>query len=54
MVISVLSLHPCAGDLRAVDYLRAGVSLFASDRDESALRRAGDMYGVHLLYDHRK
>lgn len=52
--ISVLPLHPRAGDLRAADNLRAGAGLLASDRDESALRRAGDMHGVHLLHDHRK
>jgi len=52
--IGILSLRPFADRLRAADNLRAGVGFLAGDRDESALRRAGDMHGVHFLHDHRK
>lgn len=44
-------LHPLAGRLRAVDHLRAGLGVLAGDRHESALCRAVDMHGVHLLHD---
>lgn len=50
----VVSLYPRTSCLRAVDHLRAGISVFAGDRHESALRYAGDMHGVHLLHDDSK